>query len=47
MDIHPNVQVWQRSFYDHIIRSYNGYLKIWQYIEDNPAKWELDCFYKT
>ena len=37
--------VWQRSFHDHIIRNQSGYEKIWMYIENNPAKWEEDCFY--
>ena len=43
----PDLPVWQRSFYDYIIRSYNGYLKIWNYIDGNPAKWEADCFYQA
>ena len=41
----PNIQVWQRSFHDHIIRNQHGYEKIWTYIRDNPKKWEMDCFY--
>ena len=36
----------QRSYYDHIIRNEKDYLKIWEYIENNPAKWEEDCFFK-
>ena len=35
----------QRSFYDHIIRDDAEYEQIWQYIENNPAKWEEDRFY--
>ena len=38
-------QIWQRSFYDHVIRDEKGYIKIWNYIEGNPSKWEEDCFY--
>ena len=38
--------IFQRSFYDHIIRGENDYLKIWNYIDTNPQKWEEDCFYK-
>lgn len=38
-------QIWQRSFYDHIIRNEEDFLKIWQYIEDNPIKWEEDTLY--
>ena len=39
-------KIWQRSSYDHIIRDEKDYLKIWQYIDENPRKWELDCFYR-
>ena len=41
----PEITVWQRSFHDHVIRNETQYLKIWEYIDQNPAKWELDCFY--
>ena len=37
--------IWQRSFHDHIIRDEKDYQKIWEYIDTNPLKWELDCFY--
>ncbi len=37
--------IFQRSFHDHIIRDQNDYLKIWEYIENNPQKWKEDCFY--
>ena len=40
-----NNQIWQRSFHDHVIRDEAGYLKIWNYIDGNPSKWEEDCFY--
>ncbi len=43
--LQPGIQVWQRSFHDHVIRDHNGYEKIWTYIDNNPRKWELDCFY--
>ena len=43
--IEPEKQVWQRSFHDHVIRNQSGYEKIWMYIENNPLKWEEDCFY--
>lgn len=35
----------QRSYHDHIIRNEKDYLRIWEYIENNPKQWELDCFY--
>lgn len=47
-DIHKNgysQNIWQRSFHDHIIRDEKDYLKIWNYIDTNPQKWNEDCFY--
>ena len=37
--------IFQRSYHDHVIRGDGDYLKIWQYIDSNPAKWREDCFY--
>jgi REP element-mobilizing transposase RayT len=34
--------VWQRNYYEHIIRSKNELDRIRQYILDNPAKWLED-----
>lgn len=34
--------IWQASFYDHIIRNEQDYLRIWQYIDTNPIKWAED-----
>jgi len=36
---------WQKSFHDHIIRNEQDYLRIAEYIENNPVIWESDCFY--
>ena len=38
--------IWQKLFHDHVIRNRQDYLKIWEYIDNNPAKWEEDCFYE-
>lgn len=38
--------VWQRSFYDHIVRSEKDLTKMWLYIKSNPLLWEDDCFRK-
>lgn len=38
----PSEIVWQRSFYDHIIRNDQDYQEIWQYIDNNPQKWWLE-----
>jgi len=37
--------VWQKGFYDHVIRNDNDYLDIWNYIEGNPSKWTEDKLY--
>lgn len=41
----PGVKVWQRSFHDHIIRGQQDYEEIWTYIDENPLRWNKDCFY--
>lgn len=38
-------RIFQRSYYDHIIRNEADYLNIWQYIENNPLKWRDDEYY--
>lgn len=37
-----NKRMWQRNYYEHIIRNENEYNRIVQYIIDNPAKWGND-----
>ena len=37
--------MWQKLFHDHIIRNEKEYEKIWEYIDTNPLKWELDCYH--
>ena len=37
--------VWQRNYYDHVIRNENDYLRISDYINNNPMKWIEDKFY--
>ena len=38
-------KIFQRSYHDHVVRDRQDYLKIWEYIDNNPKQWELDCFY--
>ncbi len=38
-------QIWQSSFYDHIIRDDYDYNVHLQYINDNPIKWCEDKYY--
>lgn len=33
-----NKKLWQKSYYDHIIRNQDDYNEIWEYIENNPKK---------
>ena len=39
------LKVWQTSFHDHVIRNQQDYEKIWKYIDENPLRWEEDCFH--
>ncbi len=32
------VSIWQKTYYDHIIRNQKDYNEIWEYIEHNPEK---------
>ena len=34
--------VWQRNYYEHVIRSDESLVRIRQYIFDNPARWAFD-----
>jgi len=38
-------RIWQRNYYEHIIRNEQSYQTISNYIIDNPAKWNDDKFY--
>ncbi|MFH1855730.1 MAG: transposase [Candidatus Omnitrophota bacterium] len=38
----PKQPVWQRSFYDHVIRNDESLNEIREYIVNNPAKWDED-----
>ncbi|MEA2108804.1 MAG: transposase, partial [Pseudomonadota bacterium] len=35
-------KLWQRNYYEHIIRNENEFTRIREYIVNNPQKWELD-----
>ena len=38
--------LWQRNYHDHIIRNYDSFKKITDYIINNPKNWDKDCFYR-
>ena len=37
-------KIWQRNFYEHIIRSVDDYNRIAEYIKNNPINWKHDDF---
>lgn len=39
----PTDAIWQRGYYDHVIRNDEDYKQVWKYIDENPMKWQLDC----
>jgi REP element-mobilizing transposase RayT len=40
----PGQPVWQRNYYEHIIRGETDLNRIRQYIRDNPARWTEDIY---
>ena len=35
------VKIWQKSFYDHIIKNEKDYNETWDYIDANPIRWKM------
>ena len=42
----PGNKIFQRSFYDHVIRNQQDYDQILKYIYENPINWEFEKFYE-
>lgn len=40
-----NRKLWQRNYYEHIVRDGNDYDRIVNYIRDNPSNWGKDDLY--
>jgi REP element-mobilizing transposase RayT len=40
-------KLWQRNYYEHIIRNEESYLKIADYIQTNPLRWQEDTYYEN
>jgi putative transposase len=38
----PGQVVWQRNYYEHIVRNDSELFRIRQYIAENPVRWDLD-----
>ena len=39
--------VWQRNYYEHVIRNVKDYERIAEYIANNPLRWEFDEEYSN
>ena len=39
--LNSDIEIWQRGYYDHVIRNEEDYLNHLQYIDENPKKWLL------
>ena len=44
-ELDPQQKVWQRSYHDHVPRNEKSWQAIWQYIDENPFRWENDVMY--
>jgi putative transposase len=44
--VSPKDSIWQRDYYEHIIRDQQAYENIANYIINNPAKWKGDKFFE-
>ena len=40
-----NGKLWQRNYYEHIIRNEQSYQRIADYIINNPENWKKDNFF--
>ncbi len=40
-----SAKLWQRNYYEHIIRDEAAHLKIAEYIQTNPQRWQEDTYY--
>ncbi len=41
----PGERLWQRNYYEHVVRNDADLLRIREYIDNNPAQWELDSLH--
>ena len=39
-------KIWQRNYYEHVIRNEKEYYKIVEYIQNNVLKWKEDKYLK-
>ncbi|MCB9434645.1 MAG: transposase [Ardenticatenaceae bacterium] len=43
----PGTPVWQRNYWEHIIRNEQAYQRIAHYIANNPAQWDADSLWSS
>ncbi len=43
----PKRKIWQRSYYEHVIRNEKSLFEIRKYIINNPLKWSIDEYNKN
>jgi len=36
--------IWQKGYYERIIRGDEDFFSVWEYIDNNPAKWDTDPY---
>lgn len=41
----PGTPVWQRNFYEHVIRNDDDYNRIAEYVANNPQRWIEDSLH--
>ncbi len=41
-----NKRLWQRNYYEHIIRNEESFNRIAEYVQNNPLKWQDDEYYR-
>ncbi len=37
--------IWQRNYHEHVIRNETAYLKISEYVQTNPQRWQEDTYH--
>jgi putative transposase len=45
LDAVPEFPIWQRNYYEHIVRNEDDHRRIQTYIEFNPANWKQDTLF--
>ncbi len=43
----PSLVVWQRNYWEHVIRNEADLAEKRQYIKNNPRQWELDEYFPS